>query len=338
MTRRRVVAPLGVAFALALAALPWRPAPAQEPPRDTRGSFSIVIENDAFAGTDRHYTHGTRLAWLSAEDDLPGFGRWLARNLPILAAGGRKRIGYALGQNMYTPEDIDTTALQPDDRPYAGWLYGEIGVLSETGNRLDSVALSVGVVGPLSFAEDTQRKWHDWFGFQDPEGWDHQLENEPTLNLTFDRQWRYLWPFAAAGLDADVTPHLGLALGNAFTYAAAGATLRLGEALEADFGGPPRIRPSLPGAAHFSSPARFGWYLFAGLEARAVARDIFLDGNTFADGPGVDKRPLVGDLEFGFALVFERFRITYTQVFRSKEFYGQDEGDRFGAIAVTARF
>lgn len=65
--------------------------------------------------------------------------------------------------------------------------------------------------------------------------------------------------------------------------------LRLGQRLPLDYG-PPRIQPSLPGSGFFVPPQdRFGWYLFAGVEGRAVARNIFLDGNTFRDSRSVDK-------------------------------------------------
>lgn len=325
-----------LAVALLSAALP-----ARAETWDFCESFSVVLENDVYVpnGSDRHYTNGMRASCISAPGKVPDFGRRLARNLPFIDARGKTRIGYAIGQNMYTPEDIAIAAPQPLDRPWAGWLYGEVSIVSETEERLDSAALSVGVVGPWAGAEWAQREWHKIIDVQVPKGWDNQLDNEPALNLTLDRQWRYLALPRMLGLNADVTPHLGGALGNVFTYAGIGATFRFGEDLVNDFGGPPRIGPSLPGAAHFSGPNDgFAWYLFAGIEGRAVARNIFLDGNSFGAGPSVDKKPLVGDLQVGAALLFARVRLTYTVVFRTKEFEGQDEGDIFGAISLTARF
>jgi lipid A 3-O-deacylase len=81
-------------------------------------------------------------------------------------------------------------------------------------------------------------------------------------------------------LEFDVIPHFGGSLGNVFTYAAAGFTVRLGSDLDQDFG--PRIRPSLPGGGYFRAQKGFNWYLFAGLEGRAGLRNIFLDGNTLS--------------------------------------------------------
>lgn len=308
-------------------------------------SFSFLVENDVFvpSGNDRHYTNGVRASCLSAPDRIPDWGDWLARNLPFIAYNGKKRIGYAIGQNMYTPEDIGDPAPQPDDRPWAGWLYGEVSIVSETDRRLDSAALTFGMVGPWSGAEWAQKRWHELIYASEPKGWDNQLDNEPAINLTVDRQWRYYALPDIAGLNADFTPHLGGALGNVYTYAAAGVTARFGSGLDKDFGGPPRIRPSLPGAAHFEAKESCseyfcGWYGFAGVEGRAVLRNIFLDGNTFGGGPSVDRKLFVGDLQAGAALLFRRFRLTYTIVFRTREFDGQDDGDIFGAFSATTRF
>jgi len=134
-----------------------------------------------------------------------------------------------------------------------------------------------------------------------------------------------------------VLPHFGGALGNVFTYGAAGLTLRLGTDLEDDFG-PPRIRPSLPGSAYFSPGKGFTWYVFAGLEGRAVLYNIFLDGNVFSDSHSVDKKPFVGDLQAGLVIQLDRFRITYTQIFRTKEFDDQADGDLFGSVSLSYHF
>ena len=39
----------------------------------------------------------------------------------------------SLSQNIYTPEDIESSDLIKDDRPYAGILYYAIGFHSKTG-------------------------------------------------------------------------------------------------------------------------------------------------------------------------------------------------------------
>ena len=69
---------------------------------------------------------------------------------------------------------------------------------------------------------------------------------------------------------------------------------------------------------------------------RLVARDVFLDGNTFRrGGPRVDRRPIVADWQVGVAINFHRWKITYSQAARTKEFYGQQRRQVFGSISIT---
>jgi hypothetical protein len=65
---------------------------------------------------------------------------------------------------------------------------------------------------------------------------------------------------------------------------------------------------------------------------------MFLDGNTFKHSHSVDKKPFVGDLQTGLVVQWKRFRITYTQIFRTKEFDGQDDGDLFGSLSLSYHF
>ena len=158
---------------------------------------------------------------------------------------------------MFAPEDLTKHTPVPSDHPYAGWLYGSVGMVSDTGRTLDNVMLTLGVVGPLSYAEQTQKFVHEVTNSTRPEGWDHQLKNEPGIILTYERKWRGIVEVAPFGIGADVTPHVGVNLGNINTDASAGATFRLGYDLPADYG-PPRIRPSLPGSDFFCAHANAG--------------------------------------------------------------------------------
>ena len=307
--------------------------------------ISIQFENDFFGGgTDRHFSHGTRIEcltspiqWMTdAADKVPWFRSERARSNPKDEL--KARASFSLGQNIYTPEDTTATQLLAEDRPYAGWLYMGFGLVANQGTkRYDKLELEIGMVGPYSFAEDVQTFWHSLLGLQVPQGWDNQLKNEPGAVLYYEQTRRFERQNIGWGLDADVLPHFGGALGNVFTYGAVGVTLRIGSGLEDDFG-PPRIRPSLPGGAYFLPGKGFNWYLFAGLEGRAVLYNIFLDGNTFTDSHSVDKKTFVGDLQAGLVFQWNRFRITYTQIFRTKEFDGQDDGDIFGSVSLSYQF
>ncbi|CCQ74324.1 lipid A deacylase LpxR family protein [Magnetospira sp. QH-2] len=305
---------------------------------DDRGTFTMVLENDLFGGgTDQHYTHGTRFAWLSPEGDVPPKVEEWANLMPLFAEGGSKRVSYTLGQNIYTPSDIRIAQLIPNERPYAGWLYGGVGLASDTGRRLDNLQLSIGMVGPAALAGETQAFVHNIIDSPDPKGWSHQLHNEPGIVLTYERQWRNWYEFDFLGLEVDATPRAGGSLGNIYTHAEVGLTARVGDDLPSDYG-PPRIRPSLPGSDFFLPTEGLGWYLFAGVGGRLVGRNIFLDGNSFRGSHSVDKERLVGDLQGGLAVTWGRVRVAYTHIIRSKEYVGQGAIDRFGALSLSVRF
>lgn len=318
---------LGLAVCLASPTLAWA----------ERATYSLLIENDSFTGTDQHYTNGLRLSYLSAGDAVPGYIRRFAQAVPFVRPNAVLRAGYAVGHNIYTPNDIASTAPVPHERPYAGYLYAGFAVVAEADNILDTWELDLGVVGPAALGEQVQNDFHRLIGVPVARGWAHQLKDEPTVALTHERKWRHLWRHPRSGLGTDVTPHLGIGLGNVASYLNGGLTLRVGEGLDRDFG-PPRIRPSLPGSGFFRDPDGIAWYLYAGVDGRLVANNIFLDGNSFRDSPSVDKKARVGDLQVGLVVTFSQVRLAYTHVFRSREFVGQVEGDHFGAVSVSLRF
>jgi len=317
-------------------AAPEKPAEASKP---LGGVWTFINENDLYSikNQDRHYSNGVRFAWTSDDNDVPEWSRGLPAILPLLDPAARQRIGWAVGHNLYTPQDKTARDLIPDDRPYAAWLYGGMALQSESATRLDTIELDIGVLGPLALGKPIQNNYHPLIGSDKAYGWNNQLKNEPGIVLSGERKWRVMKELPIYDLGVDMIPHVAGSLGNVFTYAGAGATFRFGDDLTSDFG-PPRIRPALPGSDTFKARDTFGWYIFAGGEARYVVRDIFLDGNTFADSHSVDKKPVVGDFQFGFALLFERFRVSFTQIMRTKEFETQDRPDFFGSVSLSARF
>lgn len=344
--------------------------------------FNFTDGNDFFAGlTDRHFTQGIRLSLVERGFDTsaPEYEERLARhctpgNIVGRAGTGTLRfftglvrtlgrstlghfgfntdtVGIVLGQNIYTPEDLSQSALIPNDRPYAGWLYLGFEFFHEQKDRqfagfqadsLDTVEVDLGLIGPASGAEKSQREWHDFIGDEDPKGWDNQLHNEFALLIAYDRKYRILLAKSEGFRPGvDVIPSAGGTLGNVFTYVAAGGVVRVGYNLSADYG-PPRIRPGTQGSDFFDTaenpPGRFMAYLYTGVEGRLVAQDIFLDGNTFKTSHAVNKRYFVGDWQFGGALAYDRFRFAYTMVYRSQEYKNQFEPDIFGSVTLSIRF
>ncbi|MGB5093557.1 MAG: lipid A deacylase LpxR family protein [Parvibaculum sp.] len=315
---------------------------------EDNGFFSLETENDFFfaIGTDRHYTNGVKMSWTSApREDLPD---WLyAVSAPPLFTGNEDitrtthRVGLSLAHEIFTPADTQQTAPQPNDRPYAAWLHTTLLLMStrysgENEAWQDKWQLDLGVVGPAAMGEEVQNGWHRTFGWQTIKGWDNQIHNEPGVNLTLERAWRSgrLQTPGILGLETDFIPYGVIALGNVSTFAGFGGTLRLGSNLPDDFG-PTGIYPSNGGSDWFIPTTGFNWYGFVGASGRYVARNIFLDGNTFRDSASIDKRAFVADLKAGLVAVIWDTRLSLTNVYRTYEFYGQPEPDMFGSLTVS---
>jgi hypothetical protein len=329
MNRFRVLALLlSIGIAFPCAALPEE--------RARGGTLSVVVENDVFFNNDRQYTSGLLLQWVPGrEASSRGWARRAASLLPWVPENARFTPGYSFGQSIFTPKYVVDPVPAADDRPYAGWLYGSAGLNVRSEKSFDRFQLFLGVVGPASGAEGTQRTLHVLVGSEKARGWDFQLRNEAGAFAAYQHGWRGLLSAAVAGKRLDFTPHAGGAAGNVFTYGNAGFTVRYGRRLPDD-DGPPRVQPGLPGWGDFSPVDGFRWYLYGGIDGRAVARDIFLDGNTRRESRRVEREGLVGDFEAGVVLAWSRYRLSFTGVLRTREFKTQDKHNTFGALTLSA--
>jgi hypothetical protein len=316
-------------------------------------TFTFYQENDIYTGSDRDYTNGIKLSWMSPDlgtyrDDprLPSWSHDLIGALPFQEGPGLLRtVSLSVGQNIYTPDDIVDGTHDGDDRPYAGITYVSIGFHSRNTSIMDTWEFDLGIVGPHSYAEDTQKLVHELTHSDYPTGWERQLHDEPFLNLFYERKWR-LFPGAfGKGMGYDVIPHAGCAVGNAFTAVNGGGQVRLGWQLPSDFGTLP-IRPGSDTSAPIDdtdprcSPEtpRFGIHGFASADAYACLLDITLDGNNFRSSDKVDKCPLRAHIAGGIALVAGRFKATYAYVYRTKEYTTQKGRQKYGAITVSYSF
>jgi len=306
--------------------------------------FTLIEENDLVVKTDRHYTQGIKLSYFHEDDFLPLGSRWLSEHLPQVGfenvAG---RLGYSVGQNIYTPANIDTPRVLPNDRPYAGWLY--VGAILQRhgwnyGDRLaeEDMELETGVICPWALAGEAQTWVHQLRDFNLPQGWRHQLHNEPGVRLKYSRAIRVV-EWEKDGFGFDLTPRSGVSLGNVDTSYRAGFIVRVGYHLPDDFGY--HIIDSLAttsGGVSKSHGHNWGVYGFGGLEGRAVFYTEFLDGNVFHESQSLQKEWFVGDAVVGFVVTMNQLEFGYAQTFRTPEFRGQTAHDAFGSVFVKARF
>lgn len=317
-------------------------------------TFSFYLENDYFVNDDSQYTNGLKFAWSSPvhtgypKDTWPH--RWfypVIRLLPFdnfFDSETEKNITLSFGQNIYTPEDIEEEDLIEDDRPYAGITYLSMGFHSRIKSQMKTLEFYVGLVGPNSYAEECQRAIHKMVKDIDPMGWDNQLNNEPVLGIVYEHKMKIMQLGDGNGFGFDGILNNGLCLGNANTDYNLGLNLRVGYNIPNDFGNFP-IRPATSINAAFGSRDprysirhKFGIYLFASAEGRAVLRNIFLDGNTFTDSHSVDKKLLVADFAAGIGILAGKAQFCFAFVQRTKEFETQKEHQKFGSLSFSISY
>jgi len=327
------------ALAVALALLT---AAASAGADETRTAAAFSLDNDYFTGTDRHYTNGfyySQASFLGRQELHP----WLEPVADFLA-GGRsgpyRHAGWSLGQLIFTPENEDLVFPAPTDRPYAGWLGGTGWLGVQDGALTRQLGLSLGIVGPAALGEEVQDTVHSITGDQEFRGWDQQLENEPTLNLHFRQQHRLVRHQLTGNWTAEAFAEGGADVGNLSIAGLGRFLLRVGIGLPSDYQfpterfGPSHILRRETGNRH--GDWRFA--LFGGGEVRAVAHNIFLDGNTFEDSASVAAEPLVGSGVFGAEVGWKRFAIRQSFVFRTQEFEGQGDKASYGSLTVAWEF
>jgi hypothetical protein len=186
------------------------------------------------------------------------------------------------------------------------------------GNRLDTVELDVGMVGPAALGEQVQSRWHALVGAPQPRGWSNQIPNEPAFLVAYLQKRRL-----GAG-NVQLVPHVGVTLGTVMTLARVGGIVRAGQHMTGF--GPDTIEPggamlqSIRHAADVQKASGLEWYVFVGGDVRLVARNVFLDGVLFRDSPSVDRRTRVYDLTAGLAMRYQQLNFSLTRVRRSEEF------------------
>ena len=301
---------------------------------------ALLWDNDLFSPdkTDAYYTNGLIYHHVSAAespargaDACLGLGR-LARFMDDHAAhavaGAAFRHSLDAGQIINTPEDLRRDPPDPLDQPYSGLLFASCGVHLQAADHALSLTFLAGVVGPLSLAERSQEFVHRVTGDWKPSGWHGQLHNEAVVNLSyaqqdvvhrFTRQPALL--FVNAGADA----------GPLLTSVHAGINYLYAADTAAAFS----LRPDFSGRYLWLSSPAPGFYGLAGLQAHAVLRNLFLDGNTWRDSPSVGHEPLLGEAQLIAGYGFPCLALQLGLHAGTPAFDGQKEQwPRYGTLAV----
>lgn len=283
-------------------------------------SMELNWGNDAFTpqSTDRHLTNTINIKF-----ETSAIPFWL----DDAYKGYNKKISIGLSQYMYSPDEIESEELVKNDRPYAGWLFSRAELRARKDNRVDVVGFEAGVVGHHSYADVTQYGIHEVLDVTRPRGWAYQVGDEVGVNAFYERLYSFRKDHGSIAYEA--IPHVEVKAGNVSTYAEAGGTIRAGYNMPDDMG----VGLSKDGS---NSVKPIGIYVFTDVKAKAVLRDMFLDGNTFHDSiHTMEKENYVATVSAGLVVQIYNVKIGYVFSQTSKEFKKQDGQDVNGTVMIV---
>lgn len=144
--------------------------------------------NALLKGQDWGYTNGTRLDYFGLrKKQRTRLHQKIRLFTPEYATNG-----WSLMQVMITPQKTSPFIPDKNDYPYAGALIGmhtrhKSDPLRKRNLQTEWIA---GIMGPASFAKQTQVFLHRLIGDPRPNGWDYQLPTDLLLNynLTYEKQ------------------------------------------------------------------------------------------------------------------------------------------------------
>jgi len=219
------------------------PAAAEEPASQP-DAVTLQVENDLFgSGSDSHYTQGMRISWLPSPKTVPDWLREGALLVPGIDSKDHLTFVFAIGQNMYTPEDISRPEPDPADAlRRLALCHLRLAVEDAQRNLLHNVAPTLASSPPFT-GRPTQKMWHKLIGSPQPHGWSHQLDNEPGIVLTYEAACASRSPPPSVVSRSTSRRRPGWRSATFSLTARPAPRLRFGHNLDLDYG-PPFIRPS----------------------------------------------------------------------------------------------
>ena len=295
---------------------------------ERRHAVRMTVDNDLFAvrttdPDDHDYTHGTRIR--VASSSAPGWLRTLVRRDQSCVSDDARRAGCVamsleLAQEIYTPR-LDGPFPVDGERPYAGWLFAELGTHLVSKRRVRTLSATVGVTGPASYAEQAQDGIHAILGEQERRGWANQIDEQVGWQVGYADRLALGGALGGARA-ASLSVGWGARAGSVRTDVHVGALARVG------------VRSALSWSpADLERTPASGWFAVAGARQYAVLHDLFVEGNT--EQPGARRRVFVAETTLGLGWKSEQTTLEYRWVRRGREYEAQPAPHGIGSFVLT---
>lgn len=281
--------------------------------------IGAITDNDLYTSSknDMYYTNG-----------LEFFYRHLLKNnKPEIQ---KKSIEFRLGQYIYTPRFLDSDKIEIVDRPFAGYLFGEIGKnIFYKNESVFKADLQLGYVGPNSFGKEVQKNFHNLIGYKAVNGWEYQIENALAIQTHFLFSKKIFLKSDSKSVDFHFQSEANL--GTIFTGVSTGFMARLGFKKLV-----PVFNSNLHGASIASAESEFYFYIAPSINYQLY--DTTIQGSLFNNNSQVtfELVPFRFNGEAGFKYRKNDFNLSYVFVYRGKELYSKTiSGYFYGSIGVS---
>ena len=296
----------------------------------------VYMENDLIAQQDSQYTGGAKVDVIYKIENPDGLYNLLLLNDSKVYLFR----SFAFASQLYTPADLEEKEPIYNDWSYAAWTYFEVGVHKSTYKTLNSLLLKVGIVGPSAQGKEVQTAIHKWTGCETPEGWDNQLYDELGIDMTYIYKQRYEYENDKR-LGISVVPSFEADLGNISTKASLGLFFRSGYNIAKDFGlstmsvggesGIPAYKEQ-----KMSLKQKWSFSFNLALTGSAVARDIFVEGNTFRKSiVRHERNNFVAYVGTGISLRYNSFNLDFMQTYNTPKAADIKRSKKVGTVLLT---
>jgi lipid A 3-O-deacylase len=292
-----------------------------------KNEFGFKSDNDSYLGqgSDRYYTNGLFINFRRAFDQQK-----LKEGLE------KKTYEITAGQKMFNPYSGYAPDPARQDRPFAGYLFAE-GALSwlYSNESIIKTSVQIGTTGKNSLAEAGQKLLHRTFGFYDTGGWEYQIKNELTLNLSA-QYTKLLARVADNAIDLSFEGYANL--GTTFNGAGAGILIRTGS-LNQLFNSA-YTNAVVGNNAKTKALVKREIFFYAKPQLNVVAYDATIQGSLFNNDSPVtfNQKPLVFAQQLGVNYSSQRFTIDYGMIFKTREIKSAARAHQWGTISMFYRF
>lgn len=293
-------------------------------------SFRFQLDNDYFDfwleshhRPDDNYTGGEGVRFV-----FNGVPVWARHGQPVCDTarsntGGDRCVQSFISamQQIFTPTH-DSPAPIVGERPYAGLLYADFGMLTIDARQLRSLSVRLGTSGYPSGAEAAQKAFHRISTQRRPLGWDYQISAEPIVGVSYGRQYLLAPNRPAYNRSLQLIGSGGALLSHLQSEIHGGLEMRAGLHLPHPWITAPE---SAVGGLHA--------YVIVGGTEQWVARNLVLEGNSPETRNLVTKRPFVSQVVVGFAVGLHRYYLEYRAVGFSNEYEPGPGWRRWGSLS-----